>query len=111
MTLGALPPGSLAALGLTLAVEVPVVAALFPRRRLRMALVCAVATTATHLLLVFGFPRVLPRGAPAFWIGEAFATLGEAAAYWAVDREPGRALVASALANMLSFGAGWVLLG
>jgi hypothetical protein len=105
------PTGYLLALGLTLVVEVPVVAALFPARRWRMALVCACATTATHLLLVFGFPRLLPPGAPALLAGELFATLGEAGAYWLASRQPGRALVASALANGLSFGAGMALLG
>src|SRR5512147_986903 len=34
-----------------LVVEVPIVAALFPRRRLRLALTCAVATGLTYLLL------------------------------------------------------------
>ncbi len=106
-----LPTGYLLALGLTLALEVPVVAAFYPGRRLRMALVCAAATTSTHLLLAFGFPRLLPRGMSALWVGETFATVGEAGAYWLAAREPGRALVASAVANTLSFAAGVVLFG
>lgn len=113
MSLGGLhlPTGYLLALGLTIAVEVPVVAAFFPGRRLRLALTCAVTTTVTHLLLHFGFPAVLPRAVSALWFGEAFATLAEAAAYWAAARQPGRALVASAVANGLSFVAGLLLLG
>jgi hypothetical protein len=99
----------LAALGLTVLVEVPIVAALYPGRRVRMAATCAVATVATHLLLTFGFPRVLPPGS-ALLAGELFATVGEAAAYAVVGREPGRALVASALANGCSFGLGMLVL-
>jgi hypothetical protein len=106
-----LSTGYLLALGLTLVIEVPVVAAFYPGRRLRMALVCAIATTATHLMLVFGFPRLLPRGVPTLWIGELCATLAEAGAYWLAARQPGRALVVSAVANSLSFGAGMVLFG
>lgn len=113
MTLGGslLSPGYLLALGLTLAVEVPVVAAFFPGRRLRLAAVCATATTVTHLLLHFGFPALLPRAVSALWFGEAFATLAEAGAYWLAARQPGRALAASAVANSLSFVAGVALLG
>ncbi len=106
-----LPVRYLLALGLTLVVEVPVVAAFFPGRRLRMALVCAGATTATHLLLVFGFPRLLPRTVSPLVFGEIFATVAEAAAYAAVSRLPGRALVASAVANTCSFGLGLLLFG
>jgi hypothetical protein len=97
------------ALAITLVVEVPIVAALFPGRRRRMALVCAVATTVTHILLHFVFPRVLPRGISPLVFGEVFATLAEAAAYLAASREPGRALTASALANLCSFAVGLFL--
>lgn len=95
------------ALGLTLALEVPVVAAFYPGRR-RMALVCALATTTTHLVLHFVLPRVLPPGA-ALITGEVFATVAEALAYAAAAGLPGRALVASAVANSVSYGAGLVL--
>jgi len=105
-----LSTGYLLALGVTLAVEVPVVAAFYPGRRRRMAVVCAAATTVTHLLLVFGFPRILPRAISPLWFGEAFATLGEAGAYWIADRQVGRALVASAVANTCSYGVGLLLL-
>lgn len=107
-----LPGGPLAAyalaLGLTVALEVPVVAAFFPGRRARLALFCALATTATHLVLHFVLPRFLPSGA-ALLAGEAFATLGEAAAYAAAAGLPGRALVASAVANSASYWAGLLL--
>ncbi len=106
-------PGPLAgyvlALGLTIALEVPVVAGFYPGRRARLALVCALATTATHLALHFVFPRFLaPR--TALLAGEVFATLAEAAAYAAAARRGiGRALVASAVANSVSYGAGFLL--
>ncbi len=106
-----LPTAYLLALGLTLGVEVPVVALFYPGRRLRMALVCAAATTLTHLLLAFGFPRILPRGISALWVGETFATVAEAGAYWLAGRQAGRALVASALANSCSFGLGLIVFG
>ncbi len=99
------------ALAVTLAVEVPLVAAFYPGRRRRMALLCAAATTLTHLLLHFAFPAVLPRGSSPLLVGEAFATVAEAVVYTVAVREPGRALVASALANSCSFGAGLLLFG
>ena len=98
------------ALGLTLAVEVPLVAALYPGRRRRMMLACAVATTATHLILHFVVFALVPRQFAPLFVGEAFATLAEAAAYAAVDRQLGLALFASGLANGASFGAGLLLL-
>lgn len=99
------------ALAVTLAVEVPVVAAFYPGRRRRMALVSAAANLATHLLLHFAFPFLLPRGVSPLLPGEAFATLAEAGAYAIWAGQPGRALVASAVANSLSFGAGLILFG
>jgi hypothetical protein len=99
------------ALAVTLAVEVPVVAAFYPGRRRRMALACAAATTATHLLLHLAFPHLVPRGVSPLWVGEAFATAAEAGAYALAAGQPGRALVASAVANSLSFGAGLVIFG
>ena len=99
------------ALAVTLAVEVPVVAAFYPGRRRRMAAVCVAANIVTHLLLHFVFPAVVPRGVSPLLVGEVFATIAEAAAYAAAVRDPGRALVASALANSCSFGAGILLFG
>ncbi|MFO0584701.1 MAG: hypothetical protein U0229_20710 [Anaeromyxobacter sp.] len=98
-----------AALALTLAVEVPIVAAFFPGRRLAMAALAAAATTATHLFMNFVLPGLLPPGA---WLltGEAVATVAEAAAYALATRNLPRALVASGLANLASFLAGlWLL--
>jgi hypothetical protein len=94
------------ALGITLLVETPIVAALFPGRRGRLALTCLVASTVTHLLLHFVFPRLLPAAVSPLVVGELFATTAEAAAYAAMSREAGRSLVASALANSASFAAG-----
>jgi hypothetical protein len=99
------------ALAITLLVEVPLVAAFYPGRRRAMALTCAVASTATHLLLHFVFPAVLPRGISPLLAGEAFATLAEAGAYAAVAGPPRRAMVASAVANSCSYGAGLLLFG
>jgi uncharacterized protein (DUF1810 family) len=99
----------LLALGITLVSEIPIVAALFPGRRARMALVCALATTATHLALHFVFPPLLPARISPLFFGEAFATLAEAAAYFAFSRELGRSLVASALANTASYSIGLIL--
>ncbi len=61
-------------------------------------------------LLANPCPRLLPGGS-ALVVGEAFATLAEAAVYLALVREPGRALVASAVANAASFGVGLVVFG
>jgi hypothetical protein len=94
------------ALAITVVVETPIVAAFFPGRRLRLALTCVVATTATHVLLHFVFPRLLPAGISPLVFGEAFATLAEAAAYAVVSMELGKSLVASALANSASFAVG-----
>lgn len=104
-------PAYLAALGITLAVEVPVVAALFPGQRLRMAVTCALATSATHLFMHFALPQLLPPGGPVLLLGELIALVVEAGVYAAAarPRELGRALIASALANSLSYAAGLVI--
>lgn len=96
----------LLALGITLLVETPIVAALFPGRRRRLALTCLGVTTATHLVLHFVLARVLPVEVSPLVAGEVFATLAEAAAYAVASREVGRSLVASALANTASFAVG-----
>lgn len=102
-------PGYALALGVTLGVEVPMVAAFYPGRQARVALACAVSTTATHLLLHLAFPAITPRGLSPLVAGELFATATEAAVYAAVGRDLSRALVASALANSASFAAGLLL--
>jgi len=86
------------------------VAALFPGRRLRLAIVSAVATSATHLLMHLALPQLVPA---AWWLlaGEAMALAVEATAYALAGRDLARALVASGLANAASFAAGWLLLG
>jgi hypothetical protein len=102
--------GYLLALGVTIGVECPIVALLYARQRLRLALACAFATTATHLIVHFGLPQFFREWLVA---GEVFATLAEALVYALVarPRDVGRALVASALANSASFGAGFLLFG
>jgi hypothetical protein len=97
---------------LTLAVEVPCVAALYPGRRLAMGLACALGTTATNLAMNGLLPRWLGTGATWLVTGEAAALVLEALLYWAVarPRDPVRAFTASALANGASFAAGLLLL-
>ncbi|MEY4548041.1 MAG: hypothetical protein RL685_4236 [Pseudomonadota bacterium] len=97
-----------AALVVTLAVEVPIVALAYPRERARLALVCALATSVTNLAMNVWLVHALSsREAYLLW-GELGASVLEALAYAAADRrhELGRALVASGLANALSFSAG-----
>jgi hypothetical protein len=105
------PPGYLPALLLTLAVEVPIVAACFPGQRRRLAVAAAIATTVTHLCMHFVlFDLLGPRRfVPA---GEAMAFLVEGAAIAAVARPaaPRRGMLVSALANTASFLLGIVLL-
>ena len=100
------------ALAITLAVEVPIVAALYRSERLRMAICCALATGATNLAMNGPWLRMAGSYADYLLVGEIAALGIEAVAYVAVSREHeiGRALLASALANAASFGAGLVLL-
>ena len=98
----------LIALAITLAIEVPVVAAFFPGQRGRMAAACAAATTVTHLTMHFVLPGLTSSFGQFILVGEVGALAVEAGVYWLVSqpREPGRALAASAVANLLSYGAG-----
>lgn len=100
--------GTLAALTVTIAIEVPIVAAMFPRQRARMALVALVANAATNLFLNVGLPWLGARGAARIVTGEMIALVGEAAAYawWSRPRSIPRVVVASALGNLVSFAAG-----
>jgi hypothetical protein len=102
--------GYLAALVSTLAVEVPIVALIYPGQRRRMAACCAAATTFTHLVMHFALPRVWS-GTVVLVGGETFALALEALAYVLVSRprDGARALLASALANGASFGVGLLL--
>ncbi|MEZ4225262.1 MAG: hypothetical protein R3B13_30200 [Polyangiaceae bacterium] len=98
----------LVALAVTLAVEIPVVALVYKGERVRMALACAGVTAATNLTMNTLLLRVAPSIESYLLIGEVGAVVLEAAAYvWiSKSRDLGRALVASALANSLSYAAG-----
>lgn len=102
---------ALFAWAVTVGIETPCVASVYPGRRWRMALACAVATSVTNLAMNLLLPSVLGSGPTFVLVGELGALVLEAAAYWAIDRahDPGRALAASALANGMSFAAGLVL--
>lgn len=98
-------------LALTLAVEMPIVAAFFRGRRLRLALACAAATTVTFLLMHLSFRVLQLDNLFALVVGEALVTLAEAAAYAVASGKQGRSLLASVVANAASFtfGLGAVL--
>ncbi len=98
------------ALAITLALEVPVVALVFRDQALRMGATCALTTTATHLSMHFLLPRVVAAYQSVVLIGELGALLIEAGVYALVSRprDPGRALIASAVANTVSYLAGFV---
>jgi len=96
---------------LTVAIEAPLVALVFPGQRWRMAAACAVGTTATNLAMNLVLPRWLGTGTEFLVAGELGALVLEAALYALVSRprDPARALVAAALANGASFAAGLVV--
>jgi hypothetical protein len=102
--------GALRALVVTLVIEVPIVAALFPRQRSRMAAIALVANTVTNLTLNVGLPHVGVHGTPRILVGESAALVVEALAYALLSRprEVGRAIIASAIGNGLSFTLGGV---
>ncbi len=104
-------PGTLRALVVTIVIEVPIVFALFPRQRLRMAAIALVANTATNLTLNVGLPRMGVHGMPRILVGESAALVLEALAYAVLSRprEVGRAIIASAVGNGLSFTLGSAL--
>lgn len=95
----------------TVAIEAPCVAALYPGQRRRMALICAIATSVTNVVMNVALPRWLGVGVTFLLVGEIGALLVEAAVYAlaARPRDVGRALAASALANGLSFSVGLLL--
>jgi hypothetical protein len=99
------------ALAVTLLVEVPIVAAFYRGHRLRMAIACAFATTATNLALNLVLMRTTLAYDPALLGGELVALLFEALVYLAVapGRDVSRALAVSATANFASFAAGLLL--
>ena len=99
------------ALAITLGIEVPVVAFLFRGQRRRMAVTCVVATCVTHLFMHLVLPKLIHTYDQWILIGEMAALLLEGLAYWLMSRprDLGRALVASAIANTLSYVAGLVI--
>jgi hypothetical protein len=105
-----MPPFVLA-WAITVAVESPIVAAFYPRRRVAMAATCAIVTSVTNLAMNVILPRWLGTGAAWLLAGEIGALLIEAAAYAIVakPRDVGRALAASAVANGASYGVGLLL--
>lgn len=98
----------LAAMGITLAIETPIVALAFRRQAARLALACAVTTCATNLFMNFVLVRRFHFGL-AFGEGLAFGV--EALVYFLVARpHPLRlAVLASLLANLASYFGGIAL--
>ena len=104
--------GALAALVVTLLLEIPIVAAAYPGQRVRLTAVALVANTFTNLTLNVLLPRwPLGRG-HYILVGEILAVVMEAAALAVASRprDTGRALVVSGLGNALSYGAGGAVL-
>ena len=103
-------PEYLAALTATICIEVPVVILFFPEQRVRMGVSCLLATTATHLFLFFGVPAFCPLQYQIV-LGESIAVVVEAVVYIVVSRprNVSKSLLASAIANTASYGAGVVL--
>jgi hypothetical protein len=98
-------------LAITLVVEVPIVAAFYRGQRVRMAIACAIATSATNLALNFLLARRTFTFDRTLLVGEAAALIAEGTVYFfvATDRDWRRALTASAAANLASFGVGLLL--
>jgi hypothetical protein len=99
-------PGWLIALVVTLLVEVPLVAALYPGERVRLACAAIVANAATNLALNL---VLVPRG--HLVLGEVLAVVVEAMTYVLASRrrDMPRAIVVSAAANLASFALGPLL--
>ena len=102
-----MPPWALA-LAITLGLEVPLIAALYPRQRLRLVGVSLLANTATNLTLNRLLPRMFDTPGAHILPGEILAVLVEAAAYSLASRprDLPRALLASSVANALSYSVG-----
>jgi hypothetical protein len=96
------------ALAVTLAIEVPVVSLVYRRERARMSIACALATSLTNVLMNTWLLQGVRSHDTYLLVGELGASVLEALAYVAVSRQHdiGCALVASGLANALSFAAG-----
>jgi hypothetical protein len=97
---------------LTLVVEVPVAAYLLRREepdRVRLLLLVAFASLATHPIVWYVWTQVFLVGTPEYLVvAEAWAVGVEAVFYWAAFRglRPSRALLISVAANAASFIAG-----
>jgi hypothetical protein len=104
----------LAALGLTLAVELPLVLLVLRRMpRARVLAAFLVGNLLTHLSIHFGLARLVT-GPVAFEVtAEAWALAAEAGLYFVASRprSPWLALVASALANGASYLVGLAVFG
>jgi peptidoglycan biosynthesis protein MviN/MurJ (putative lipid II flippase) len=97
------------ALALTLVIEVPTVAFFYAGERKRLAIACAIATTATNLAMNTWLYHAVRSYDVYLLVGEIGAVLVEALVYWGASREHelGRAILASAVANAASFAVGW----
>ncbi len=102
-------PAWLAALVVTLVIEVPVVASFYPGQRRKMATVAAFSTTATNLFLNLVLVKARCLNEQHVIVGEVLALVLEAAAYAFMSRprDVPRGVFVSALANALSFAAGF----
>lgn len=97
----------LVALGITVAIETPIVALVFRQQAARLALACVVTTSVTNLFMNFVLRRELLSG---LLVGEALAFALEAFVYYRLSspRSASRALIASLLANAASYFGGVV---
>lgn len=100
-------------LGLTLAIEVPVVTLFYFQtgRKARATISCIAANLLTHPAMHFLLPGLFPDRADWLLAGELLATIVEAGFIWASTQPEhvGRAMVAAAVANATSFAAGVAL--
>jgi hypothetical protein len=106
-----------AALLLTLAIEVPIVAGGLARwyrvPAVRGVLLAILASVLTHPIVWFILPRLLVPAIGSLGyllVAEGFAWLAEAALYWlATRRDPFELLLLSLVANLASFTVGGLL--
>jgi peptidoglycan biosynthesis protein MviN/MurJ (putative lipid II flippase) len=94
----------------TLIVEVPIVAGFYCKQWRRMAAIAACATTVTNLAMNLLLPQLAGSEFRFLLIGESAALTVEALVYYiaAKERGVGHAILASAVANTVSFGLGLV---
>ena len=100
---------------LTLAVEAPIAAYLLRRAepdRVRLVLLAAFASLATHPIVWYVWTQPFLVGTPEYLVvAESWAVGVEAVFYWAAFRRAGpfRAIIVSLVANAASFLAGIVV--